>query len=943
MSVNYTKINTNTPQINLYSNQGLILRQLNYYRREAEETAKLQIQLHRYDNNGQLKCSIDPRLSISYLTTPASVSPNQQQQNSLSGSVLKSQNVDAGMRVVIPDCQGQSLWYWDSGENERRWEYDRLRRVKKIYEKSSSHAEICSEKLRYGDVQQDVKINNSIGFLIEHYDMAGCRLISRYSLQGQPKEETRFFLKSDEVIDWTEENQKNQRRLESNEYISRWAYNALGEVIQQSDAATNERKTHYGVDAQVSKKILRIKGKEQTLTEDRVYLANGQLQQENINDRQLQIQYQYELKTQRLSQKIMRRLRDNTVLQHVAYGYDPIGNILFINDQTQALAHYKNAKTNGISRYAYDSFYQLIEANGIESELSGQPHSTLPSPILLDNNDASRLVNYQRKFQYDDGGNLLKISHQGANPFTLKLTIDTNSNRGIQQQRSAPDLQESFDGNGNLLYINTAQALTWDSRNQLKKTVQVERETFQDNESYVYDNQGNRVQKIRCYLAQNQLHTEQVCYLPGLELRTHWQTDLDQQNKKIIEELQLIQTDLGNVSVKALHWEIGKPETLENDEFYYSIQDHLGSNQLELNQKSEIVSVESYYPYGGTAIWSTKNNVEGHYKYRRYSGKERDHSGLYYFGCRYYLPCLGRWVNPDPSGTADGLNLFRMAHNNPITFYDDRGKKPKNFLSNFLKKKPKKWEKLDDAGKINRLVENTLAGDEAQQLIEQATLPVVEDSIRNTLTLDYEGYPKTGFTWAGYEYDAMKVNLRVKADLTRFTSARAHFEELFVSPPTLEYIPQSGEAIKAAAEWILGQSRSKVNNTDQLVELLNKYKNADLLDNATIKAIHSEVYQPAAGVKYRLHRTADDPLFMSSYLAKKLFADTLLKLKEKNLESYGDILFGVIVRSHPFGDSNGRTARIAYALSQLQRADQPFRALTKESEHKLTGILQKES
>jgi insecticidal toxin complex protein TccC len=62
------------------------------------------------------------------------------------------------------------------------------------------------------------------------------------------------------------------------------------------------------------------------------------------------------------------------------------------------------------------------------------------------------------------------------------------------------------------------------------------------------------------------------------------------------------------------------------------------------------------------------------YKYRRYSGKERDHSGLYYYGYRYYLPWLGRWLNPDPSGISQGLNLFEMVSNNPITYRDVDGK-----------------------------------------------------------------------------------------------------------------------------------------------------------------------------------------------------------------------------------------------------------------------------
>jgi insecticidal toxin complex protein TccC len=57
----------------------------------------------------------------------------------------------------------------------------------------------------------------------------------------------------------------------------------------------------------------------------------------------------------------------------------------------------------------------------------------------------------------------------------------------------------------------------------------------------------------------------------------------------------------------------------------------------------------------------------------RYSGKERDATGLYYYGFRYYVAWLQRWLNPDQSGTIDGLNLFEMTLNNPVGFVDRAG------------------------------------------------------------------------------------------------------------------------------------------------------------------------------------------------------------------------------------------------------------------------------
>lgn len=670
-------VNRNTPEITVYSNQGLVVRHLGYYRRVAEQTAKVRISLKRYDNAGRLSNSIDARFSFDYLKDPASMMPNHQQYNTLSGRILQSKHVDAGIGVFFSDYQGQAIWRWNSRGTENSFEYDTLRRVKAIYEKSYGETDVCSERLRYGEVSDLDIANNSVGRLVEHYDTAGRRLLLSYTVLGQPRQEVRHFIKADEIVNWTKNAAENAQCLEASIYTSGWRYNALRETIRQTDAGGNKRETIYEISGQINKQLLRIAGEVQSLMQGRVYLATGQVQEETIANGKIKLCYQYEEKTQQLIEKVVSRLSDNVILQSLRYIYDPVGNILSTDEQTQALVHYKNTKTNGDSRYAYDSFYQLIEVYGIESEQVGRVNSKLPHAISLGNKDASRLVSYQRTYEYDAGGNLFKIGHQGANPFTQALSIDDTSNRGIAKQKSGPSLQESFDGNGNLLYVNVGQRLTWDHRNQLKETIQVKRtENISDKEIYVYDGQGNRIQKTRIYLAENQIHTDQVRYLPGLELREHWQTDLKGKNNKITEVLQLIQVQVGNVPVKALHWKTGKPEEVENDQIYYSFSDQIGSNQLELNQAAEVVSIESYYPYGGTSIWATQNQVEASYKYRRYSGKERDHSGLYYYGYRYYLPWLGRWLNPDPLGSVDGLNLFRMARNNPINFYDDEGMMP---------------------------------------------------------------------------------------------------------------------------------------------------------------------------------------------------------------------------------------------------------------------------
>ncbi|WP_272872613.1 RHS repeat-associated core domain-containing protein, partial [Aliivibrio fischeri] len=88
----------------------------------------------------------------------------------------------------------------------------------------------------------------------------------------------------------------------------------------------------------------------------------------------------------------------------------------------------------------------------------------------------------------------------------------------------------------------------------------------------------------------------------------------------------------------------------------------------------KVISMEEYYPYGGTAILTARSQAEVNYKTVRYSGKERDATGLYYYGYRYYQPWVGRWLSSDPAGTVDGLNLYRMVRNNPVSMKDKDGR-----------------------------------------------------------------------------------------------------------------------------------------------------------------------------------------------------------------------------------------------------------------------------
>ncbi|KWB65943.1 hypothetical protein WL40_18385 [Burkholderia ubonensis] len=183
-----------------------------------------------------------------------------------------------------------------------------------------------------------------------------------------------------------------------------------------------------------------------------------------------------------------------------------------------------------------------------------------------------------------------------------------------------------------------------------------------------------RVRKHATTQTSGTTRTTEAIYLPGLTLRLT-RSD-DGQTVTVVEALHELRLDAGRTGARALHWETGLPKELANDALRYSYGELIGSIGLELDEHAALISREEYYPYGGTAVWAARSQVEADTKFIRYSGQERDATGLYDYGWRSYQPWLGRWLNPDPAGTVDGLNLFRMVRNNPIKFSDAFGLSP---------------------------------------------------------------------------------------------------------------------------------------------------------------------------------------------------------------------------------------------------------------------------
>lgn len=225
---------------------------------------------------------------------------------------------------------------------------------------------------------------------------------------------------------------------------------------------------------------------------------------------------------------------------------------------------------------------------------------------------------------------------------------------------------------GQQTQLQKGQRLSWNMRNELQKVVPVRRDgAVDDSESYYYDANSQRTIKNSLQNTNNSLHQQQRLYLPSLEIYTQLQDGIEKEKLHIITP-----NSTNHIQIRGLHWANGKPDSINNHQLRYSYTNHIGSYSIETDTNGYHISSEEYYPYGGTSVWVTSNALNAAYKTIRYSGKELDNTGLYYYGYRYYQPWVGRWLSSDPAGTVDGLNLYRMVRNNPITLHDDDGRMP---------------------------------------------------------------------------------------------------------------------------------------------------------------------------------------------------------------------------------------------------------------------------
>ncbi|GAB4533718.1 MAG: hypothetical protein Tsb0014_19390 [Pleurocapsa sp.] len=656
----------------------------------------------------------------------------------LLGNKLRFYSADAGERWILNNVAGNPIRAWDSRGHQMRYKYDQLQRLTHLYVQGGDYEEeILAECTVYGEKhpQAAEKNKNLRGQVYQLFDAAGVVTNSQYDFKGNLLKSDRQIGKQyrqrmdwkqadlDPLLDIPVDTKLNieaietaiQPHLEADDFYpeettsftTETAYDALNRPIWVKTPDQSITRPSYN-EANLPEEVeVQLRGREtgKKFVKNIDYNAKGQRTKIEYGNG-VTTEYDYYRDTFRLHKMFTYR-EVGSWLQNLHYTYNPVGNITQIQDEAQQTIFFNGEVVSPSCNYRYDAIYRLIEAKGREHR--GQTNHNRPEhrPEFkphYDFNDSTRIHldhphngeamrNYTRSYKYDQVGNIEKMTHQAAdNEWHRDYQYAEDSNRLLKT--SLPDHKWAdyiHDANGNTTQMPHLSEMQWDFEDQLQATAKqvVNNGNVPETTYYVYDASGQRVRKVTEKSSDGTVkRVKERIYLGGFEIYREYDSTgitvkLERETLHVMDGEQRIAL----VETKT-HQEQSEPfaeNPTQQPIIRYQLNNHLGSSCIEVDDTGAVISYEEYYPYGSTSYQAGKNKAEVSRKRYRYTGKERDEeTGFYYYGARYYVSWLGRWLSCDPAGFVDGLNIYVGFCNNPIKYKELDGEQVSSTISNPL-------------------------------------------------------------------------------------------------------------------------------------------------------------------------------------------------------------------------------------------------------------------
>jgi RHS repeat-associated protein len=300
----------------------------------------------------------------------------------------------------------------------------------------------------------------------------------------------------------------------------------------------------------------------------------------------------------------------------------------------QSLQTTKSSTTMQNLEYAYDNVGNVQSITDFLTAANSQTFTYDDlNRLLTGNSTAYGTITYT----YNEIGNMMSNSRVSTTTGYTYPASGPNSVRPHAVTTAGPN-SYTYDANGNML---TGAGRTFDAYDFENRPTSIT--VGGTTTTFAYDGDGGRVKK--------QTGSSVIWYIS-----------------------KLLECD-GAVCTKMI-WSgdrrlVSKTMTTGTLLFYHG--DHLGSTSVVTDSTGTQVQALTYYPFG-----EARSNVPGNPDVaHKYTGKELDATGLYWYEWRSYDPLLARFTTPDtlvpnPRDPQD-LNRYSYVGNNPLRYTDPTG------------------------------------------------------------------------------------------------------------------------------------------------------------------------------------------------------------------------------------------------------------------------------
>lgn len=309
--------------------------------------------------------------------------------------------------------------------------------------------------------------------------------------------------------------------------------------------------------------------------------------------------------------------------EHIYEAYDRAGNLL-----KAALAG-----SGGTVEYRYDLAYRLSD---VEHEKWGQKNTYDAVGNVMEYTLRDMHGDYAVRLRYD---NLYQLKRENETTYqhdSVHNRVKKNDNEysvnDLNQLVAQSDTRYEYDLNGNLVKEVGPGGTVNYRYDALDRLIKVKRKGMECN--YTYDAFSRRMTKER------DGEVEEYLYQMNQEIGVYK------------GELRILGKGRGA--------EIGAAVAIEQGgELLVPVHNPSGSIAALIDGRSgECIEAHRYQAFGEVGGLS---RIPWGFLSKRCDPE----TGFVYFGMRYYMPELGRWLNPDPEGFADGPNLYAFIKNNP--------------------------------------------------------------------------------------------------------------------------------------------------------------------------------------------------------------------------------------------------------------------------------------